>query len=120
VVAYHDYSGDGRTIVQNAHVVRGALEAHNHGHKPVWIGEYGIEEAELADVRQQALMRSALTGNAPIGLAAWYSLRDDFPMTCCPPRAVKSEYYGLLTHAYVEKQGYQTMRQLLASRRAPR
>jgi hypothetical protein len=120
VVAYHDYSGDGRLLVENAQAVRRALETRGHGHKPIWIGEYGIQEAELADVRQQALLRSALTANAPITLAAWYSLRDDFPMTCCPPRKVKSEHYGLLTHEYVKKQGYETMRQLLAARRASR
>jgi hypothetical protein len=117
LVAYHDYSGDGGRVVEGGHVVRRVLEAHGQGQKPVWIGEYGVQEAEIADVRQQALMRAALTANAPIGLAAWYSLRDDFPMNCCPPRKVKSEYYGLLTHRYVKKHGYDTMRQLLAGRR---
>jgi hypothetical protein len=116
-VAFHDYSGDWRHMVESGHVVRRVLEAHGQGAKPVWLGEYGVQEAELADVRQQALMRSALTESAPFGLAAWYSLRDDFPMTCCPPRRVKSEHYGLLTHRYVKKQGYDTMRQLLAGRR---
>jgi hypothetical protein len=119
VLAYHDYTADPEALIGHAFAVKGVLNAHGQSRKPVWLGEYGVQEADRSSHLQKGLIRAALTAEAPLAVAQWYTLRDDFPMTCCPPRKVKSEYYGLLTHAYVEKEGYQTMRQLLV-RRAPR
>jgi len=90
---------------------------HGQGGKPIWLGEFGIQEADLNDPNQQALLRGVLTAEAPIAMAQWYSLRDDFPMTCCPAQKIKHEFYGLTTHDYVKKQGYETMRGLLTRRR---
>jgi hypothetical protein len=89
------------------------LRAHGQARKPIWLGEYGIQEAETTDVHQQALLRLVLTAKAPIALASWYSLRDDNVMSCCPPATIKEETYGLMTSGYQTKAGYQTMRQLL-------
>jgi hypothetical protein len=116
VVAYHDYSGD-RQAVQGSFAVHGVLAAHGQGRKPVWLGEYGVQEPGVDDVRHQALIRAVLTETAPLALALWYTLRDDHAMTCCPPRAVVSETYGLVTDAYRKKGSYEVMRRLLAGRR---
>jgi glycosyl hydrolase family 42 (putative beta-galactosidase) len=117
VLAYHDYTGDPTELTPHAVAVQGVLEAHGQRHKPIWLGEYGIQEPQLADVHQQRLMLAALTESTPLAVAQWYSLRDDFPSTCCPPARVKSEFYGLMTHDYVPKRGYELMRELLAERR---
>jgi hypothetical protein len=117
VLTYHDYTGDPAELVRNAFAVRGVLEAQGQARKPIWLGEYGIQEPHIADVLQQRLIRSALTQEMPVARALWYSLRDDFPMTCCPPAPVKSEFYGVMTDAYAPKQGYELMRQLLAGSR---
>ena len=116
VMSFHDYSGDSQ-ILADARIVQGVLRAHGQAGKPIWLGEYGIEEAGTNDVRQQALLRLILTAKAPIALASWYSLRDDYVMSCCPPAAIKKESYGLMTSDYRPKAGYQVMRRLLAPRR---
>lgn len=118
ILSFHDYSGDAAAIVRNAQVVQGVLDAHGQGRKPIWLGEFGVQEAGLDGPYQAALLRDVLTAKAPIAMVQWYSLRDDFPMTCCPPRKLKHEFYGLMTHDYVEKRSYETLRQLLAARRA--
>jgi hypothetical protein len=120
VLTYHDYTGDPAALVRNAFAAEGVLEAHGQGWKPIWLGEYGVQEPYTADVHQQRLFRAALTEEMPLARALWYTLRDDFPMTCCPPAPVKSEYFGVMTDAYVRKQGYGLMRQLLVARRSRR
>jgi hypothetical protein len=74
-------------------------------------------EAGVRDLHQQALITKVLTEKAPIALAAWYGLRDDHVMTCCPPHTLKVEPYGLLTTGYVKKHSYSTMQSLLAGRK---
>jgi hypothetical protein len=117
VLSYHDYTGDPAELVRHAFVVKDVLKAHRQGWKPIWLGEYGIQEPPIADVNQQKLIRTALTEDAPLAAAYWYSLRDDFPMTCCPPARVKSEFYGIMTDAYAPKRGYELMRELLTARK---
>jgi hypothetical protein len=113
VLTYHDYSGDPDELTRNAFAVRDFLAAQREARKPIWLTEYGIQEPHVEDVLQQRLMRTALTAELPLAAAEWYTLRDDFPMTCCPPAPLKSEYYGLMTADYVPKQGYELMRRLL-------
>jgi polysaccharide biosynthesis protein PslG len=115
VLEYHDYSAD-RRILSDAYLLRGVLRAHRQARKPIWLGEYGLQEAGTGDPRQQALIRVGLTGKAPIALAGWYALRDDRVMNCCPPATIKEESFGLLTDSYEPKQAYATMRTLLRSR----
>lgn len=113
VVQFHDYIAD-RQIFDHARQVRAVLRAHRQARKPIWLGEYGVQESGVDDIHQDALMRLVLTENAPIALAAWYSLRDDDVMTCCPPTLIKHESYGVMTKEYVPKRGFATMRALLA------
>ncbi len=116
VMTFHDYSADSQ-ILAHARLVRDVLRAHGQARKPIWLGEYGFQERGQADVHQQALIRLVLTGRAPIALAAWYSLRDDHVMSCCPPATIKEETYGVMTNRYRPKAAYETMRQLLVARR---
>ena len=113
VMQFHDYVAD-RQIFDHARQVRAVLRAHRQGRKPIWLGEYGVQESGVDDIHQDALIRFVLTEKAPIALAAWYSLRDDDVMTCCPPALIKHETYGVMTKDYVPKRGFATMRALLA------
>jgi hypothetical protein len=115
VMSFHDYSGDS-SILTDARLIRRALDAHGQTRKPIWLGEYGLQEAASADVHQQALVRLVLTGKAPIARAFWYSLRDDSVMSCCPPQTIKDETYGVMTSSYLPKDAFATMRQLLKRR----
>jgi hypothetical protein len=117
ILTYHDYSGDPAALVRHAFAVQGVLNARHQRRKPIWLGEYGIQEPHTADVLQQRLIRTALTEEMPLAMVQWYTLRDDFPMRCCPPAPVKSEFYGVMTDTYVRKQGYGLMRQLLVRSR---
>jgi len=113
VMQFHDYVAN-RQIFEHAQQVKAVLRAHGQARKPIWLGEYGLQEAGTDDIHQDALIRFVLTEKAPIGLAAWYSLRDDDVMTCCPPALVKHEHYGVTTKQYAPKRSFTTMRQLLA------
>jgi hypothetical protein len=115
IVPYHDYSGD-RRVLQNAYVIRDVLRAHGQSGKPIWLGEYGLQEEGPADVRQQALIEAVMTERAPIAMAQWYALRDDYNMTCCPPTVVLFEPFGVVSHSYAKKLAYARLRALLRSR----
>jgi len=117
ILPFHDYSGDAAAIVRNAQVVQRILNAHGQGRKPIWLGEFGIQEADLDGPNQATLLRDVVTSTAPLAMVQWYSLRDDFSMECCPPRTLEHEFYGLMSHDYVEKRSYETLRQLLAAQR---
>ena len=113
VMQFHDYVGQ---ILADAKQVQGVLRSHGQARKPIWLGEYGLMEAGMNDPQQQALIQLVLTQKAPIALAAWYALRDDHVMTCCPPATIKEEPYGLMTDRYVPKGAFETMRNLLSGR----
>jgi len=116
VVSYHDYSGD-RSVLAHASIVRDVLREQRQGGKPIRLGEYGLQEAGIDDLRQRALIQAVMTEAAPISVAQWYALRDDYNMTCCPPKAVLFEPFGLVTHSYRRKLGFATLRALLHGRR---
>ena len=116
VVSYHDYSGD-RSVLAHASIVRAVLLEQGQGGKPIRLGEYGLQEAGVNDVRQRALIQAVMTEPAPIALAQWYALRDDYNMNCCPPKAVLFEPFGVVTHSYRRKLAFATLRELLHGRR---
>lgn len=113
VVAFHDYSGDVATITAGASSLRGLLSARGDGRKPVWLGEFGVQDNRVDDERHVQLLTGVLARPGPIQVAAWYSLRDDHVLACCPPRVILSESYGLLTDRYQRKRSFATLRQLL-------
>lgn len=116
IVAYHDYGGSPQ---QTAYSVQ-AAEVANGGRWPIWLGEYGVQEGSASDTQQQALMTAVLTSSAPIAMAQWYNLRDDFSMTCCPPQVAVTGSWGLVMHDdSTMKNGFATMQALLAGKGVP-
>lgn len=110
IVAYHDYGGSPQ---QTAFSVQAAEQAHG-GRWPIWLGEYGVQEGSLSDTQQQALMTAVLTSSAPLAMAQWYNLRDDFSMTCCPAQVAVAASWGLVMHNdSTMKNGFATMQCLL-------
>jgi hypothetical protein len=116
IVAYHDY---GASPQQTAFAVQ-AAEAQHGGKWPIWLGEYGVQEGAVSDTQQQALMTAVLTSSAPIAMAQWYNLRNDFSMTCCPPQVAVTGSWGLVMHDdSTMKNGFATMQALLSGRGVP-
>lgn len=115
IMAFHDYGG-GTSELTDAQSVEGILSAHGQASKPLWLGEYGVEENTTADTGQQYLLRTVLTAtNSPIAVAEWYNLRDDYSMTCCPARVAVTGYWGLVKHDDVtKKDAFATLQQLIA------
>jgi len=112
VAAFHDYSGD-LSILEHARVVKAVLRAYGDARKPVWLGEFGFEEPGTDDLRHAALLEQVLTRPAPIAMAQWYTLRDDYPATCCPVQTVEESTFGLLTGDLRPKRSYGTLRRLV-------
>ena len=115
IMAWHDYSGGGQ-VLADAQSVQNVLNAHGQSNKPLWLGEYGVQEQSTSDTQQQALMRQVLQAqNSPIAMAIWYNLRDDNSMTCCPPSVVVAANWGLVAHDDATfKQGFNVLKQLIA------
>jgi len=111
IAAYHDYGGD---PVAAALFTHNSLVGHGQASKPIWLGEYGIQENAVSDPQQQALLTSGLTEPGYPAVAQWYNLRDDNSMTCCPPAVAVDAYWGLVQHDdATAKQGLAVMRSLL-------
>ncbi|HKV84575.1 MAG TPA: glycosyl hydrolase [Ktedonobacterales bacterium] len=115
IMAFHDYGG-GTSELTDAIAVEAILSAHGQASKPLWLGEYGVQENTTADAGQQYLLRTVLTAtNSPIAVAEWYNLRDDYSMTCCPAQVAVTGNWGLVQHDDVtKKDAFATLRQLIA------
>ena len=116
IMAFHDYGG-GTSELTDASAVEGVLSAHGQASKPIWLGEYGVQEDTIADTGQQYLLRTVLTAtNTPIAMAEWYNLRDDYSMTCCPPSVAVTGHWGLVQHDdATKKDAFATLQQLIAA-----
>ncbi len=113
IMAYHSY---GPSPLADGSTVQSVLNAHGQGSKPIWLGEYGVQETAIADSNQQSLMTNTLTGSGNATVAQWYNLRDDFSMTCCPPGIAVSDYFGVVQHDDTTlKNGYATMQGLIGT-----
>lgn len=113
ILAFHDYGGGG-SIPTDAKSVHGVLVRHGQSSKPIWLGEYGLQENSVQDTQQQSLIKAVLTSNMPIAMAQWYALRDTYAMACCPPSVAAIGYWGLVGHdGTTIKNGYSTMQRLL-------
>ena len=115
IMAWHDY-GSASLVLVDAQAVQNVLSSHGQSQKPLWLGEYGVQEATTADAQQQSLLTQVLTAsNSPIAMAEWYNLRDDYAMTCCPQSPVKMASWGLVEHDDATfKQGFALLKQLIA------
>jgi hypothetical protein len=117
ILAFHDY-GDAKTIIGDATTLHDLLQGHGQAGKPVWLGEFGIQQGEVHDTGQQALLASVFGAGVPINTAEWYNLRDDYSMTCCPPQVAVSGYWGLVKHdERTLKDGYATLERIAAGGR---
>jgi hypothetical protein len=115
IMAFHDYS-NGPQVNRDARQISDVLSAHGQGRKPIWLGEYGVQENSQDDGAQRALMASVILGASPVTMAEWYNLRDDFSMGCCPPKADKAGYWGLVQHDDATfKAGFASMSSLISS-----
>ena len=116
IMAFHDYGG-GTSELTDAQTVERILSAHNQSGKPLWLGEYGVQENAIADTGQQYLLRTVLTAtNTPIAMAEWYNLRDDYSMTCCPAQIAVTGHWGLVQHDDVtKKDAFATLQQLISA-----
>ncbi len=104
-------------VQSDVDTVHHVLSAHGQPSKPVWIGEYGYRETSptLSDSGHIAAMRTVLLSADSYAEAAWYTIRDDMAMSCCPPRIVKKAYWGLVTWDDTTlKNGYYEMRKIVA------
>jgi lysophospholipase L1-like esterase len=114
IASFHDYSNTALSGVQS---MQSWLNANGMGSKPIWIGEYGVDEgsATTSDSQHQALMTTVLQGSG-YQQAQWYTLRDELPRSCCPISGNEARYFGVVAHDDVTlKQGFSTMQSLIAS-----
>jgi hypothetical protein len=115
IMGWHDYGGAGQ-ILGDARVMEGVLQAHGQANKPLWLGEFGVQELNVNDTAQQYLLKTVLTAqNSPIAVAMWYNLRDDSAYNCCPPMDAKDASWGLVTRDGVQRQGFALLQQLIAA-----
>ena len=112
ILAFHDY-GDAASIERSTSALESLLQSKGRSGIPLWLGEFGLQQGDVHDTSQQALLKSVFEGGQGIAVAEWYNLRDDYSMTCCPPKVAVTGYYGLVTHDSVTlKDGYRTLQQL--------
>lgn len=111
ILSFHNYTN---TALSDVQTMQSWLNAHGMGSKPIWIGEYGYAEATNTtdDTNHQALLTTVLRGDG-YQQAQWYTLRDEWPRSCCPVSGTEAKYFGLIEHDDVTlKAGFSTMQQL--------
>ena len=113
IMSWHAYGGVA-AVLASAKTVQDILNAHHQSSKPLWLGEYGLEEYATIDNDQSALLTGVLTAHSSIAQADWYTLRDEDAMECCPPRIAVLGSYGLVKRDGVTlKQGFHMLQQLI-------
>lgn len=115
IMGWHDYTV-GSQVLADANTVESVLTAHGQASKPLWLGEFSVQEQGTSDSQQMALLQTVLEAqNSPIAVAFWYNLRDDSSYTCCPPHDVKDAYWGLVQRGETPKQGLAYLHSLIAA-----
>jgi hypothetical protein len=113
IAAFHNYIGASSAVAE-AQAYRALLDRSGRTAAPIWMGEYGVQEATAADGQQQLLMHTILGGSSDLAVAQWYNIRDDFAMSFCPPNAALAAHWGLVLHDdCTVKEGYAAMAHLL-------
>jgi hypothetical protein len=115
IASFHDYSAD-QQILAHADLIRDFLREKGQPAKPIWLGEFGFEEPGEDDRGHAGLLTLVLSRRSAIAAASWYTLRDDYVMTCCPLQEVELSRYGLLTADDQPKLSYLTLQRLLRQR----
>lgn len=113
IMAWHAY-GDVSTVLSSVDNVLPILSDHHQLNKPLWVGEYGLQEGSPSSADQSALLTGVLTAHSAIAEAQWYNLRDEDAMSCCPPKVEVSGSYGLVENDGVTfKAGFATLQRLI-------
>lgn len=113
IMAWHAY-GDVSTVLSSVDNVLPILSDHHQLGKPLWVGEYGLEDGSPSSAAQSSLLTGVLTAHSPIAEAEWYTLRDEDAMSCCPPKVAVSGYYGLVENdGFTLKAGFSTLQRLI-------
>ena len=118
IAAFHDYGGNYAQVAQQYQAV---INAHrSQGNKPIWLGEYGVSDANGS--QQSSLINGALANTAALAMAQFYTLRDESVYTCCPPAATgEHKQYGVVAADDVtKKSSFNTMVSLLKGFTPPR
>jgi hypothetical protein len=118
IAAFHDYGGNYAQIAQQYQAV---INAHRSlGNKPIWLGEYGVSDANGS--QQSSLINGALANTAALAMAQYYTLRDESVYTCCPPAPTgEHKQYGVFAADDVtKKSSFYTMVSLLKGFTPPR
>lgn len=119
IASFHNYVGAPDAITE-AGAYRVILDRAGRSAIPVWLGEYGVPDANADDTAHQQLMQSILGTSSDLAMAQWYNLRDDFAMSCCPPVVVATGTWGLVQHDdCAVNVGYATMARLLGGDSGP-
>lgn len=115
IASWHSY-GSVSVVLASAGNMRGLLAAHHQSYKPLWLGEFGVQDSSPTDGVQSALLTGVLTSNSPIAQADWYTLRDESAMSCCPPAIAASASWGLVGRDGVRvKAGFTTLQHLISA-----
>lgn len=108
--AFHDYGSP----TNDVGILANVLAAHGQSAKPIWVGEFGQQEAGTSDPLQTTLLKTVYTSHVGIAVAEYYNLRDDESYTCCPPNAVSFAHWGLVENDDVTRKqpGFSTYQSL--------
>jgi len=112
IAATHDYSN---TVLTSVQTMQSWLTSEGMGSKPIWIGEYGLDQGSntTSDTQHTQLIQTVLGGTG-YQQAQYYTLRDELPRSCCPISGAESRYLGLVQHNDVtQKEGFTVMQNLL-------
>jgi hypothetical protein len=112
IAAFHDYA-PGPAVFDDARVVASVLAEHGQAGKPIWLGEYGYPDSDPSSPHQIPLIEQVLTSPGPIAMAQWYSFRDTYTASCCPPQVIGFSPWGLVTAGYDRKASFGIMQALL-------
>ena len=118
VAAYHDYSGTALAANATAIRIKGWLAAGGF-RGPLWLSEFGLQEAGITDRSQIDYLRGVVQSDNPASAVMWYNLRDD-DVFRGPSSVDHAEYYGLVTRDLKPKLGLAAFMRLISSARGGR
>lgn len=114
IVSWHAYGGVNNALASTRNM-QALMAFHHQSNKPLWIGEYGMQDSSVNDSAQSSLLTGVLTSDSAIAQADWYTLRDEAAMECCPPTIAVLGSYGLVRRDGVTlKAGFATLQRLIS------
>lgn len=115
IIAWHSYGNVSAALLsaRNTYLI---LNYHHQTQKPLWLGEFGVQDSTTIDDAQTSLLAGVLRSDGPIAQADWYTLRDEDAMTCCPPQIAISASWGLVkSDATQRKAGFYALKHLIST-----